>query len=264
MAIITISRGSYSKGSEVAEKVAKKLGYECIARDVLLEASEQFNVPQAKLVSAIEDAPSFLDRIGHGRKKYITYISAALLRHFQKDNVVYHGLAGHYFVQGVSHVLKVRILADHEDRISVVAKREGVGRKQAEQILKRIDHERQRWGKCLYGIDTTDPSVYDMVLHIRKITVDDAVNIICHTVSLEHFQTTPESQSMMDSLVLAAEVKSSLIEIKSDIEVTAVNGVVNIRTQAPLVQMESLISEIEVKARKVSGVKDVKVDVDVM
>lgn len=35
MAIITISRGSYSKGKEVAEKVAEKLGYECISRDVL-------------------------------------------------------------------------------------------------------------------------------------------------------------------------------------------------------------------------------------
>ncbi|MBW1912541.1 MAG: cytidylate kinase family protein, partial [Deltaproteobacteria bacterium] len=45
MPIITISRGSYSKGKEVAEKVSQKLGYECISRDVLLEASEEFNVP---------------------------------------------------------------------------------------------------------------------------------------------------------------------------------------------------------------------------
>ena len=43
MAIITISRGSYSKGKEIAEKVAQQLGYECIARRVLLEASEEFN-----------------------------------------------------------------------------------------------------------------------------------------------------------------------------------------------------------------------------
>jgi hypothetical protein len=32
MSIITISRGSYTKGKEIAEKVAKKVGYECIAR----------------------------------------------------------------------------------------------------------------------------------------------------------------------------------------------------------------------------------------
>jgi hypothetical protein len=46
MSIVTISRGSYSRGKEVAEKVAQKLGYECISRDILLETSEQFNIPE--------------------------------------------------------------------------------------------------------------------------------------------------------------------------------------------------------------------------
>ena len=38
MAIITISRGWYHRGREVAEKLAAKLGYECISREILLEA----------------------------------------------------------------------------------------------------------------------------------------------------------------------------------------------------------------------------------
>ncbi|MGO9691663.1 MAG: cytidylate kinase family protein, partial [Syntrophobacteraceae bacterium] len=50
MAIITISRGSYSNGKEVAEKVAQKLGYKCYAREVILEASKEFNIPEIKLV----------------------------------------------------------------------------------------------------------------------------------------------------------------------------------------------------------------------
>ena len=96
MPIITISRGSYSKGKEVAEKVSQKLGYECISRDVLLEASEEFNVPEIKLIRAIHNSPSILNSFTHGREKYIVYIQAALLRHLSKDNIVYHGLAGHF------------------------------------------------------------------------------------------------------------------------------------------------------------------------
>ena len=68
MAIVTISRGSYSRGKEIAEKVAQKLGYECIAREALIEASEQFNIPEIKLVRAIHDAPSILDRFAYGKK----------------------------------------------------------------------------------------------------------------------------------------------------------------------------------------------------
>ncbi|MEJ2071714.1 MAG: cytidylate kinase family protein [Syntrophobacterales bacterium] len=80
MAIITISRGSYSRGKEVAEKVAARLGYECISRDVLLEASEQFHIPEIKLVRAIHDAPSILERFTHGKERYVSYIKAALLK----------------------------------------------------------------------------------------------------------------------------------------------------------------------------------------
>ncbi len=65
MAIVTISRGSYSKGREIAEGVAKRLRYECVSRDVLLEASEQFNVPEIKLVRALHDTPNTLERFIH-------------------------------------------------------------------------------------------------------------------------------------------------------------------------------------------------------
>ena len=67
MTIITISRGSYSKGKEIAEKTAQKLGYECVSRDVLLEASEHFNIPEIRLIRALHDAPSILERFTYAR-----------------------------------------------------------------------------------------------------------------------------------------------------------------------------------------------------
>ena len=102
MSIITISRGSYSKGKEVAEEVAQTLGYECVSREILLEASEHFNIPEIKLVRALHDAPSILERFTYGKERYIAYITAAFLEHVHQDNVVYHGLAGQFFLKGVS------------------------------------------------------------------------------------------------------------------------------------------------------------------
>lgn len=261
MSIITISRGSYSRGKEVAEKVAQKLGYECVARDVLLETSEEFNVPETKLIHAIQDAPSFLDRFTYGKERYIAYVQSALLRHLQKDNIVYHGLAGHFFVKGVSHVLKVRIIADLEDRIRLVMERDRVSRKKALQSLKKIDEQRRKWSISLYGIDTWDPSLYDMVLHIRKITVDDAVDIICHTAGLKDFQTTPESRKAMDDLLLASEVKATLIDLKPDVEVYSDSGKVSVTTSARLSQEEKLVQDIEGVVKTIPGVKEVTVHI---
>src|SRR3974390_1909295 len=117
MSIITISRGTYHRGREVAEKLAQKLGYACLSREILLEASEEYNIPEIKLIRAIQDAPSILDRLTHQKEKYVAFIRAALLKHVQKDNVVYHGLFGHFFLQGIPHVLKARIVGDLDARV---------------------------------------------------------------------------------------------------------------------------------------------------
>ena len=103
MAIITISRGSYSKGKEVAEMVAAKLGYDCISREVLIKASDRFNIPEVKLIRAIHDAPSILERFGRKRQAFVAFIRSELACRVSTDNVVYHGLAGH-LLQRVSRM----------------------------------------------------------------------------------------------------------------------------------------------------------------
>ncbi|MBW2346141.1 MAG: cytidylate kinase-like family protein, partial [Deltaproteobacteria bacterium] len=141
----------HTSGKEIAEKAAQKLGYGCISREVILDASKEFNIPEIKLTQAFEDAPSILDRFTSGKKKYIAYTQAALLKYLTKDNLVYHGLAGHYFVEGISHVLKVLIFAGLEYRISTVMKRDKISRKEASRFIKKIDEQRRKWGQKLYG-----------------------------------------------------------------------------------------------------------------
>jgi cytidylate kinase len=204
MAIITISRGSYHRGREVAEKVAQKLGYEVLSRDILLEASEEFNIPEIKLIRAIRDAPSILDRVTRQKEKYVAYIRAALLKHVQKDNVVYHGLFGHFFLQDVPHVLKVRIVADLEVRVADEVNREGISDSKAREIIMKDDKERRKWALHLYGADWWDATLYDLVIHLKTITVDDAVNLLYQVVQLPGFQTTPESQDAINNLLRAA------------------------------------------------------------
>ena len=76
-------------------------------------------------------------------------------------SVVYHGRAGHFFLRGVSHVLKVWIIADVEDRVRREMKREDISEKEARRILKKDDDERRNWALALYGVDTDDASLYE-------------------------------------------------------------------------------------------------------
>lgn len=257
MPIITISRGSYSKGKEVAEKVAQRLNYKCVAREVVIEASREFNIPEVKLVRALHDAPSIFDQFTYGKEKFIAYFQAAFLKCLKRDNVVYHGLAGHFFLRGISHALKVRIIADMEDRVRLEMEREGIQKEEALSVLLKDDAERRKWSMELYGIDTADSKLYDMVIHIRKISIDDTVEMICHAAELDTFKTSYESQKAMDDLVLASEVRSTLLEIKPDIRVFVRDGAVSLGASAMALNDPGLVQQIERITRQIPGVKKV-------
>jgi len=260
MPIITISRGSYSKGKTVAEKVGAKLGYECLARDAIIDASKEFNIPEIKLVRAIHDAPTILERFNYSKEKYLAYLQVTMLEHFRRDNIVYHGLGGHFFVKDISHVLKVRIIADMEDRVKLEVERMGISQEEALRILKNDDNERCRWSKYLYGIDTCNAGLYDLLIHIKKITVDDAADIICQAVSLKQFRTTAQSREALNRLLIAARVKVALIDVRPDVHVYPKNGTIVIRTKGSGFEDKGLVERIKGIAASVPGVKNVDID----
>ncbi len=259
MAIITISRGSYSMGKAVAEKVAERLGYECLSRDVLLEASGDFNIPELKLERAIEDPPSILERFTHGHQKYVAYVQSALARHVGRDNVVYHGLAGHVLLKNVSHLLKVLITADREMRLGIVMEREKMSRQQAETWLGKLDKGRRRWTQRLYGVDPWDPSLYDLAIALRRLEVDDAVELICRSVEMRQFKTSDESRQEMADLTHAAEIKAAVVDGYPDVHVSSRYGNVLVYGVSSDRQAQKLKARVVEVCSKMEGINNIEV-----
>lgn len=210
MPIITISRGSYSRGKEIAERLSDKLGYDCISRDIIIEASEEYNVPEVKLVNALSNSPSFLDRITYGKERYINFIQQAFLHQVKKDNVIYHGMAGHFFLKDIPGVLKVRIIAKMEDRIKEVMKRERISEKESSHFITKIDENRRKWSQYLFGINTENPGLYDLVVNIDTISVDHAVQTIADVSRYPCFQATTESLARLEDMYLASRAEATL------------------------------------------------------
>ncbi len=99
-----------------------------------------------------------------------------------------------------------------------------------------------------------------MVIHIKNITVNDAVDIICHTIRLEQFKANPESQKALDNMLIAAKVKAAIIDVKPDIEVLADNGTILIKTKYTKFKDEELINKIKEIAKSIPGVRNIEFD----
>jgi cytidylate kinase len=278
MAIITIARECCSHGAEIAEKVAHMLGYECISREILLEAAYFFNIPEQKLLHSIHDAPSVLERITHGREKYLAYIRAALLEHVKKDNIVYHGYAGHLLIPEITHVLKIRLFAAESDRVALLQKEQKMSRKEAVAFLKSEDKQRIDWTRYLYNSDVHDPELYDLIVNLTHLKIQDACDIICRAVRSDIYATTAASQKLVADLALSSHVKAALQDI-CDAEVSTDNGMVHIQVAGQKLRKtgiatsdqqqhvretirEDLNREILQITRRIPDVKEVVCDID--
>jgi len=289
MAVITISRGSFSGGEEVAAKVVQRLGYMMVSHEVISEASRKFQVSENKLERAIHFAPSLFERFFSGKQKYVACVAAATLAHFKNDNVVYDGLAGQFFARSVSpmtakilayfkndnvvysgfaekyysrtisHLLNVRMTANLEDRLRLLMKEKNLGREQAMRVLKREDHQRNAWSRYFYGVDVTDDDLYDIVLQMSKMRVDDAVDLICETVTKPRFKTSFESQQAIEGLALAAEIKAALYDDYPDCEVVADRKSVEIYARFTVHTDTTIADKIKAKVLKMNGVSRVSV-----
>jgi len=258
MAIITISRGTFSGGQKLAESIAEKLGYRRINREILAGAASQFGVQEEKLYDALIKKPGILDRLNHDKARYLAYIRAALCKEAQDDNLVYHGHAGHLLLNKVDHLIRVRVIANLEFRIEAAMERHNLNREEALAYIKRIDNERARWTRFLYNVDWEDPSLYDLVLNLDRFDINSACDIVCHMASMKKYQTTSEAQKSMDDLVLSSTVEAILATHK---EIS--DGNLSIEADGSTITILGTVGSIvdadrvRIAARNVPGVEEI-------
>ncbi len=171
MAIITISRGTFSGGKAVAEILAQRLGYPCVSREIILDAAKQYGISEQKLTAAINEPPSFWQQVPEKRIAYLSFVTAALLERAKEGNLVYHGHAGHLLLSGISHTIRARVIADTEFRIKAAMEQRDLTREEAIVAIDKVDKERVKWTRFLYGVEWQDPSLYDVVLNLEHMTV---------------------------------------------------------------------------------------------
>jgi cytidylate kinase len=258
MAIITISRGTFSGGQTLAECLAEKLGYRCISREVIVRAAGQYGAPLEKLSDALAEPPGFLERLTTERVHYLAYIRAAIYKEVRNDKVVYHGHAGHLLLREIPLVLRVRVIADMEFRIKAAMERSNLSREKAIKFIKDIDEKRVKWTRFLYHADWYDPALYDIVINLEHISIDDACGLVSYIASLDKFKSTPETRKIMDDMVLSTEVRAAVAREAGNsdggIEIEADGGAITISGSVGSLVEADKIREI---ARKMTGVKEI-------
>jgi cytidylate kinase len=247
-----------SGGKRLAEMLADRLGYRCISREIIVKAADEYGIPEEKLFEAIKRNPSFVQKFTFERERYLAFIQAALCEYAVDDNMIYHGHAGHFLLEGVSHVLRVRIVADLSVRIEAASEQFKLSEKDALKYIERVDKQRVKWTKFLYGKDWRSPELYDIVFNMGVLDLEFACEMIQHAIRQTHFQTTPSSAQAMRNLLTSSRVRAAVARLPAArlkyLEVSADGGTVTVSGRT---KSQTILEEILDAANEVPGVETV-------
>jgi len=263
MAIITISRGMYADVEDLAEHLSETLGYRRYTREELLvDAAKRYGASESQVESALENRPGFMAGRGVNKLHFIYCVQATMARAVQADNVVYHGQSGHLLLGLIPHHLRVRAAAKMEFRITAAMERCNLSREKAIKYIKDADDSRNSWIKWVHGVEADDIRSYDLVVNLERVPIETAAAIVADTAKRD-FQTTPESQQMLDDLVVASEIRArigldrGIADEKVGIE--AHNAVITISAN---VRSLADVQKVKELALQIPGVKKVETNVE--
>lgn len=182
---ITVCREPGSGGALVAQKVAKKLGFEYVDQQIIDEIAESTKKRKEIIKSIDEKARTSIQDIVHANLnkeyvsdyKYISELSKIILAYAYKGKVVILG-HGANFITPDSKGFHVRVTAPLPIRRIRAVKYENLNAQEAKETIAKVEKDRIDFVKKYFKKDIKRASYYDMVLSTAYIDLDSAADLI--------------------------------------------------------------------------------------
>ena len=183
MAVITVSRQLGSLGSDIANAVARQLGYRVAWKSLINQAARQARTPEMALEMLDELGILGVKPSARAEKAYLDAIRDLIEEFARADNVLIVGRGGQAVLHGWPNSLHIRIIAPLEVRVQRLVGRHAIPAEAALAQIRASDRRRKRFVQRAYHVDWGDPALYDLVINTAALDVTRSASLICHTVT---------------------------------------------------------------------------------
>jgi cytidylate kinase len=208
--VLLISRGTMSGGRMIGECLARHEGFRCVTREDLLEAVNRYGNLATQIAEQIAKGAEAYEEFSDLRRPYVILMRRALLEYACRGRLAYFGYSGHLLLDRLPQFVRIRLIAPMEYRIARTRELLGYSETEARDYIRRVDQERARWTRMVYGVDIRDPNLYDLCLNIERLSIPGACNLLRKTMQQEDFQPTPQSIEEAGNYYLATQVLALL------------------------------------------------------
>jgi cytidylate kinase len=183
--IVTVSRQTGSRGSYFASRLATRLNYQRLHREVI-DAIARTSGFRRRVVEALDEKhrneiESLVDSVLTGQSvdysDYIRYLCNVILSMSRLGGVIVMG-RGSNFILGSDCGFHIRIVCPRDKRIENLMKYKMLEEKDAIREVDSSDVQRREFIQKLFDREIDDPLNYDLMINSALIDVEDMVDLV--------------------------------------------------------------------------------------
>lgn len=260
MSIINIFSGVFCKEEDIIRKLLDNTKYSLVSEnDIITRASILSGMAESRIKKTFTSKTSVFNRFTHEKERSLAYLKLAVAETIAGDEKIIAGFAGQLIPSDISHVLRICLIADMKYRSSLAAEKQGLSEKESIIYIHKFDENCVLWIKNLFDKDDPwDSSLYDIVIPMDKMSIDEAADLIEKNAAADVVQATEISKKKAEDFLLSAKVEVALTKSGHNAEVSSADGVVLLTINRHVLRLSRLEEELKSIAGKVPGVKSVE------
>lgn len=232
MTIVMISSLYQSGSEELALALARKTQWPVLDRKTILEKARNMGIRIGRLETAVVKAPGLPEKMAREKDLYLALVTEILCEKALEGHLIYHGLAGHLMLPGVTHRLRVGLTAPFGVRLNRAAAALNVTPERAISYLQSLDDDVARWIKFIHRVDGSKLDHFDTMFNLETMGLSNAADILYSMTSLPEFQPTQDSTRLLKDISLTSRAKLRLAVDErtshADLQIQADNGALTV------------------------------------
>lgn len=212
MAIITISREMGTGAYFIARELAKKLKYTLVDGPCLASCATEYGLSVERIQMVDEKPPSYNTVEDRERAASLNAIELILLDFAKKGNVILYGRGAQDLLQGCGNLLRLRFVADFEERVERFAEREWIDPDLAQELIRRSDHQRGGFIHFYFDRDWNDPLGYDLIFNTSRLSQSTIVDTVVAAVKDPQFKEADQwATAVIDNSIMMKKIETALL-----------------------------------------------------
>jgi cytidylate kinase len=208
MNVITVSREYGAGGGELAQRLAERLGWELLDRELLQQAAAVEGMPDAELEAMDEKTVGLVDRLRlhPPHERYMSGLKRAAQSAAARGNVVLVGRGSRFLVGESLDVLRLRLVATLAWRAERMARLRQWPLEEALARCSEVDRSRSRFMRYFYGDAASRSASYDLVVNTGRVSLDDLSELVAGLVRGEESPASSGPESGRRVLTVSREL----------------------------------------------------------